>query len=103
MSQHIYEILVFTEPVTSKCLGIPEYGYRESMGFFYDRDTAYKAIKENWADINEAGAYPAALLIEKEEGLYPLAKKLNYFIYNQETDGYDEQEIPSVLKVWNIS
>ena len=103
MSQHIYEIFVFTKPITFNHLGIPEYGNRESMGFFYDRDTAYKAVKENWADINEAGAYPAALLVEKEEGLYPHAEQLNYFVYNRETDEYEPQEIPPQLKVWNMS
>ena len=98
----IYEIYVFSKPITFNHLGIPEYGHRESMGFYRDYDTAYQAIKENRADIYEAGSYPAALLVKKEEGMYPIAEQLHYFIYNVGTRKYEEHEIPSLLKRWNL-
>ena len=98
----IYEIYVFSKPITFDRLGIPRYGHRESMGFYCEYETAYKAIKENWVDINEAGAYPAAMLVKKEEGMYPIAHQLHYFIYNNDKNEYEEQEIPSQLGRWNL-
>ena len=98
----IYEIYMLEDPITVDNWGRPEFGHRESVGFYYELETAKQAVKENWTDINEKGAYQAALIVKKAPGLYPLALIQGYYIFNHKTEQYDNKEIPKVMENYNL-
>lgn len=99
----IFEIYALSRPVTIKNNGWPEYGRRDSMGFFYELETAIQAVKENWTDINEKGTYDAAIIVQKKPGLYPIALKKGYFIFNHQTEKYDEATLPKEMESFNLA
>jgi hypothetical protein len=47
----IYEIHVYEEPWTLNKHGFFDYGIEECVGFYYEKETALKAVEENWCDI----------------------------------------------------
>ena len=98
----IYEIYVLEDPITIDALGIPHWGRRESVGFYYELETAKSAVKNNWVDINERGSYNAAIIVRKSPGLYPIAIVEGYYIFNKETEKYDKKEMPKEMERWNL-
>ncbi len=98
----IYEIYVLKNPITIDKLGRPNFGYRESVGFYYELETAKKAVKENWTDINERGTYNAAVIVNKKPGLYPIALVEGYYVFNKKTENYDDTEIPKEMENYNL-
>ena len=100
--ESIYEIYVLEDPITIDRLGRPEFGHRESVGFYYELETAKQAVRENWTDINDKGAYNAALIVKKAPGLYPIAIIQGYYIFNQQTEKYENAEMPKEMEHWNL-
>jgi len=98
----IYEIYVLEDPITIDNLGRPEWGHRESVGFYYELETAKTAVKNNWVDINERGSYNAAVIVKKAPGLYPIALVQGYYIFNQQTEKYDKAEMPKEMEHINL-
>ncbi len=98
----IYEIYVLENPITIDKLGRPEWGHRESVGFYYELETAKQAVKNNWVDINERGSYNAAVIVKKGPGLYPIALIQGYYIFNQRTEKYDKAEMPKEMEHINL-
>lgn len=98
----IYEIYVLENPITIDRLGRPEFGRRESVGFYYELETAKQAVKNNWVDINERGAYNAAVIVKKAPGLYPIALIQGYYIFNRQMEKYDKAEMPKEMEHWNL-
>ena len=98
----IYEIYVFNKPVTVDNWGRPQIGNYHSVGFYYELETAQKAVKENWTDMNEKGTYQAAMIVKKAPGLYPLAIIQGYYIFNNMTEKYDNVETPKELENYNL-
>lgn len=98
----IYEIYALNEPIKIDHLGIPHYGDRVSMGFYYELETAKQAVRNNWVDINERGAYNAAVIVKKAPGLYPIALIQGYYIFNKKTEKYDKAEMPKEMERWNL-
>ena len=98
----IYRILMLEKPVTFDQFGWPEYGREEDVGFYYEEETALKAARENWADINECGSYQALLVEKLKPGLYPIAHYCGYFVWNKKTQQFDEQIIPEQLRSYSI-
>ena len=98
----IYEIIMLEDPITIDIRGFPEYGHAESVGFYYEEETALKAIRENWCDVNDGGIYNAAIVEKKEPGLYPLAKQTWYFIFDKETKSYFDAKLPKEMEHYQI-
>lgn len=101
-SVSIYEIYVLEDPITIDRLGRPEWGHRESVGFYYELETAKQAVKNNWVDINERGSYNAAVIVKKGPGLYPIALVQGYYIFNHQTEKYDAAEMPKEMEHINL-
>ena len=73
-------------------------GDERIVGFYIDKEDAFKNVKENDCNINNT-YYNYALIEEVEEGLRNPAGCSNrwFFKYNKETDEYDEIEEPTFL------
>lgn len=101
----IYEILAFEYPdkeevyPTGKHSGFPDMGAQDSVGYYYEFDSAYKAITENWCDIHET-VYNAAFLICRFPGLYSCVGSNGriYFVWDPEKEGYVEADEPEIFK-----
>ena len=98
----IYEIYVLENPITIDKFGQPQWGRRESVGFYYELETAKRAVKDNWTDINEKGAYNAAIIVKKAPGLYPITLIQGYYVFNQKTEKYDNKEVPKEMENYNL-
>lgn len=101
-TQSIYEIYVLEKPITIDHLGWPQYGRRESVGFYYELETAKQAVRENWIDINDGGVYNAAMIVKKKPGLYPIAIVQGYYVFNKRTEKYEQKEPPKEMENYNL-
>lgn len=77
----------------------PDFGSSSIVGYYFDMDKAFDAVKENAYDINET-CYDYALIEEIKEGLYQSASSDSrwFFKYNKNKDGYDQIEEPDFFK-----
>lgn len=93
--QPIYEIYVYEEPWTLNKHGFYDYGISERVGFYYEKETAIKAVEENWCDLQDHYAH-AAMVKEVTPGLYPLIprSKCWYYIWNPYTEKFERAEVP---------
>ena len=101
----IYTIMVFEKAdkeligTNGKPLGWPDTGCSADMGFYYDIDTAIRAMHENWADIHET-CYNAGFILCHFQGVYeasgPYARI--FFRWDNDKGGYVEAEEPDLLK-----
>lgn len=90
-------ITVFTkiEPIESSW---PEFGYQRTWGFYSDRETAVKALHENWTDMYEY-CYNYAVLEKFEEGIsHYVFDSRQWFKFDHEREGYFEIEEPECVK-----
>lgn len=88
-----YFITVFSNLETDDH-GFPDIGYSRCWGFYKDKDTAIKAVEENWTDIDEH-SYSYAMLEEYEEGISNATLWRKIYKYNKENDRYEEIEEPA--------
>ena len=65
-------------------------------GFFTDREKAFKAVRENWGDIN-AGRYDIAWIECITPYLLAWATERVWFRWDEEKGGYCESEVPSCV------
>ena len=101
----IYEVFVVQHPdrelvyPSGKHSGFPEMGCTATMGFYYDLDDAIEAVEVNACDIHET-MYDAAFVICRFPGLYNSVGREGraYFVWNGETEGYEEKEEPRVFR-----
>ena len=93
----IYEISVLRYRITITESGWPDYGSEERVGYYFNKETAIKAVEENWADIQDHVA-EAALIRPLKEGLYPFyeAKDLLYFIWNEDEQRFVAAKLPDL-------
>ena len=103
METPIYEIIMLEESVKIDKFGWPNYGQSENVGFYYEEETAFKAVKENWCDINDSGKYRAAFVVQKIPGLYPITIVKGYFIYNKKDNNFRQAVLPKEWENFNIS
>ena len=71
-----------------------------TFGYFRDIDTCREALHENACDMCEARYYTLALIEEIREGIYPHAKKLAWFRWDEERKGFYETEEPEWADGW---
>ena len=95
--QPIYEIYVYEKPWYLDEKGFLMYGSYERVGYYYELETALKAVKENWCDLQDHYAH-AAMVQEVTPGLYPHPprSKCHYFIWNNQKECFEEAEVPEV-------
>ena len=93
----IYEIYVYSREWTVGKDGFFDWGRSERVGFYYERETAIKAVEENWCDLQDHYAH-AAMIQETIPGLYPHPpqSKCIYYIWNQQKERFEKAKIPEV-------
>lgn len=93
----IYEIHVYSKEWTIDDKGDLEYGTNERVGFYYEQETAIKAVEENWCDLQDHYAR-AAMIKEIVPGLYPLTPRSRciYYIWNQKKECFERAKIPEI-------
>ena len=74
-------------------LGWPDVGSRRCWGFYSDKDTAIRALHENWTDMNET-IYDYAVLEGYTEGISHNTGYEQWFKFDVDKDGYFEIEKP---------
>ena len=70
-------------------------------GFFTDRETAFKAVRENWGDIHN-GKYDVAWIECITPYLLAWATERVWFSWDGGKDGYCESEVPSCVDWPNV-
>lgn len=97
--QPIYEVLVYSHPWTLDKHNLIDFGAEERVGFYYEKETAIKAIKENWCDLQDHYARAAAVR-EVKPGLYqyPPFSIYMYFLWNSELEKWEEAEVPEEVR-----
>lgn len=101
----IFEIMTFEHPnkeliyPSGKHSGFPDIGSTYSAGFYYELDTAIKAMHENWGDIREAVAN-AGFILCRHPGLYNSAGPdlRMYFLWDDDLGGFYEAEEPEIFR-----
>ena len=102
MKKEIYVITMIQKlkPSAKSDLFLEDAGER-IVGFYFNKDTAFKRVKENAVDINEAGYYPYALIEKIEEGIYNPAFQEGedrwLFQYNEKKNCYEQIPEPEFL------
>ena len=104
----IFEIMVFENPNKELIYhkleeethsGWPDPGCTSHMGFYYELDTAIKAMNENWADIQEH-CFHAGFILCRFPGLYQsvIKEARMYFLWDEERKGFFEAEEPKIFE-----
>ena len=95
-NKEYYFITVF-EKVDKDELGWPDMGCDRCWGFYADKETALRALHENWTDMNET-CYNYAVLEGYTEGISHTTGYEQWFKFDKEKDGYFEIEKPEETK-----
>lgn len=104
-SRPIYAIMLFEHPAKELVYeengvhsGFPDLGRTDEPGFYYDVDTAVRAMHENACDIRET-VYSAGFVLVKFPGMYSPAgpKERIYFLWDDERKGFFEAEEPALF------
>lgn len=98
----IYEIYVMSEPWHLDEKGWPCCGIKERVGFYYERETAIRAIEENWCDLQDHYAH-AAEMREVNPGLYsiPPHSKCIYYEWDAKHEKFERKPYPTLGKDWD--
>lgn len=72
----------------------------ESVGFYYELESAVDALHENALDMRDDGVFNAAFILCKFPGLYNSAgdDMRLYFLWDEAKDGFWEAEEPEIFK-----
>lgn len=93
--QHIYEILVYSHPWHLDEHQFINFGSAERVGFYYEKETAIRAIEENWCDLQDH--YVRAAAVRKiRPGLYqyPPFSTYIYYLWNSDLCRFERAKIP---------
>ncbi len=101
----IYRIIVFRNPDKELVYengarsGAPDTGGENDMGFYYDLNTAIRAMHGNWCDIHET-CFQAGFILCQYPGLYECAvsEARIYFLWDEEKGGFFEAEEPEIFQ-----
>lgn len=105
----IYEIYLMREAAkeyilpSGKPTGWPDTS-GDSVGFYYELESAVNALHENVLDIRDGGVFNAAFILCKFPGLYSSAGRdmRLYFLWDEAKDGFWEAEEPEIFKYVGI-
>lgn len=93
----IYEIYVFEKEWTLDEQGFIQTGISERVGYYYEKETAIKAVEENWCNLQDHYA-SAALVQAVEPGLYPHPPRAKswYFVWDSKEEKFKAAKMPEV-------
>lgn len=106
----IFELLMFEFPnreltadVDGSPLGYADMGATDRAGFYYELDTAVRAMHENWCDIRE-NTYNAGFILCRYPGLYDCASTESriYFLWDDQRRGFFEAEEPKLFEFMGL-
>lgn len=96
----LYFITVFEKVEPDVLLpGFPYFGSTRTWGFYQERDTALKAVRENWTDMRE-GVYEYAVVEGYDEGISHShdPSTSQWFRWDSLHEGYREIDTPDEVK-----
>lgn len=96
----IYEIVLFERAGdTYDKYGLPNHGIDDHPAFYYDLDTAIRAMNENWGDIQDC-AFHAGFVYARFPGAYSYCgpESRMYFLWDEERKGFFEAEEPNTYE-----
>ena len=98
----IYAIYMMSQPWHLDEANWPSCGIREFTGFYYEKETAIKAIEENWCDIQDH-CFHAAEIREITPGLYPHPpqSKCLYYEWDEKEEHFKKKPFPKLGKGWD--
>lgn len=98
----IYEIYVMSEPWHLGDDKWPTCGSRERVGFYYEKETAIRAVEENWCDLQDHYAH-AAEIKPVMPGLYsyPPQSICLYYEWNTKEEKFERRPFPKLGKDWD--
>ena len=82
---------------------LPRNWSASSDGIFLQKEVALEYIQGNYGDLNEGGYYEYAVVLEIEEGLYPIGKEIQWFAWDRYMDEYVRSVRPSFMDGWALS
>jgi len=96
----IYEIYVMSEPWHLDENRYPSAGTRERVGFYYEKETAIRAVEENWCDLQDHYA-KAAEICKLVPGLYSVHSHTDYkyYLWNPDKERFEPAKKPE-LEGW---
>jgi len=68
-------------------------GAQRTFGYYSDKATTFKAVKENWCDLFEY-LYEYAVIENIPEGIHPMCEERWFFKFNQKTREFEPIEEP---------
>jgi hypothetical protein len=92
MDHEYFFITVFCKLGLDSC-GWPETGGRRTWGFYRDKNTAIKALHENWTDMEET-IYHFAVIEGYTEGISNMTGYSQFFEFDAAKGGYFEIDTP---------
>lgn len=93
VEQPIYEVLVYSELWQVNEQGFFDFGTEERVGFYYEKETAIRAVEENWCNIQDHYAKAAAIRTVIP-GLYqaPPLRTYLYYVWNSNTQKWNRAQ-----------
>lgn len=93
VEQPIYEVLVYSELWRVNEHGFFDFGTEERVGFYYEKETAIRAVEENWGNIQDYYAKAAAIRTVLP-GLYrdPPLRTYLYYVWNSNTQKWNRAQ-----------
>ena len=97
MGNTIYYFITVFQKLDIDELGWPDYGSSRCWGFYCNKETALKALHENWTDMEET-IYHYAVLEQYQEGISNCLQERQFFKFNIDKSGYFEIDEPKGYK-----
>ena len=98
----VYAIYVMSQPWHLDEKGWPTCGIHEFVGYYYEKESAVRAVEENWCNIQDHYAH-AAEIREVIPGLYPHPpqSKCLYYEWNVKEEKFERKPFPRLGKNWD--
>ena len=93
MTEQKYYFITVFQRLKVDDLGWPDTGESRCWGFYSDRDTAFRAVHENWTDMEET-IYHYAVIEEYREGISQPTLSRQFFEFDVDRGGYVEIDVP---------
>lgn len=77
--------------------GWPDFGSTAFQGFYYEKETAFNAVRENWCGIDEH-CYDYAMIESILPGLYSYPRCRWFFKFNRKKGKYEPIDEPDFMK-----
>lgn len=101
-SEPIYMIYMMEKPYFIDETGWPNCGIKEFTGYYHEKESAIKAVEENWCDLQDH-CFHAAEIDEIVPGLYPHPpqSKCLFYEWNEKEEKFERKPFPKLGKGWD--